>query len=631
MSENEGEAPQEAPRGAAAAAVLAAASRAKADEYLDTQIHLAHMQAERETREERLRDRSQFVRHISDLLKLAFEFVVALIVIAIAAALGAAVVSAINDRGAVVEAFSVPPDLESRGLTGEVVAGKVIDRLAALQNQTQSNRAGSSFVNNWGNDIKVQIPETGVSIGQIYRYLCQWLGHETHISGEIYRDDKGLAVTARVGAQSATLHGTDGKLDDLIGRAAEAVYRTTQPYRYAVYLSGQGRTAEADTIYRQLIATGSREDRAWSYIGLSAEYAAKADYAGARRVLLRAVAINPNLLLPYINIANNDGQLQHDEDQLAFTRKAVALEQRGPDRSMNAMDFSAHAIMDPANLALMLGDTPTALALTRKALARPDIGVYAVPLRQQVVVMCAALHDRGCVADALSEFPPDANPIVAVSRLAIAQQADFFLEDWHAAIDKAAKILPVLDGLGPIGKIVGDRAEKPGLALAYANVGDFRMAHTLIDPSPLDCVLCLRVRGRVAALAHDWAASERWYRRAIAAAPSVPVVYGDFGQSLLDKGDIDGAIAQFEAAMKRGPNQHDVLELYGEALIARNRSDLALDKFRAALPLAPKWGRLHLKYAQALLYTGHKDAAKAEFALAATLDLTPAERAQLPR
>ncbi|MEJ0043094.1 MAG: hypothetical protein WDM81_13190 [Rhizomicrobium sp.] len=52
-------------------------------------------------------------------MKLAFEFVVALIVVAIGTALAAAVWNAAHDNGLVIEAFSVPPDLANRGLTGE--------------------------------------------------------------------------------------------------------------------------------------------------------------------------------------------------------------------------------------------------------------------------------------------------------------------------------------------------------------------------------------------------------------------------------------------------------------------------------------------------------------------------------
>src|ERR1700761_3499832 len=138
------------------AVALSSASRERADEYLNAQTELTRLPVERETRDEKLRGWRQVVEHVSGLMKLVFDTAVALVVIVIVAAIGAALYSASHAKGLVIEAFSVPPDLAAKGLTGEVVAGKVLDRLSMLQATTQSNRAQSSYANNWGNDIKVQ-------------------------------------------------------------------------------------------------------------------------------------------------------------------------------------------------------------------------------------------------------------------------------------------------------------------------------------------------------------------------------------------------------------------------------------------------------------------------------------------
>ena len=89
-------------------------------------------------------------------------------------------------NGVVIEAFSVPPDLTQRGLTGQVLASQVEDRLNALQAATFSDRPAASYSNNWGHDIKVEIPETGVSVGELQRVLVAWLGHESRVSGEVF-------------------------------------------------------------------------------------------------------------------------------------------------------------------------------------------------------------------------------------------------------------------------------------------------------------------------------------------------------------------------------------------------------------------------------------------------------------
>ena len=72
----------------AAAIVLGAATREKADAYLEKQNELADLQIEDLKRENAIRHWSLRVHHISDVLKLGFEMAVAFIVIAIAIGFG---------------------------------------------------------------------------------------------------------------------------------------------------------------------------------------------------------------------------------------------------------------------------------------------------------------------------------------------------------------------------------------------------------------------------------------------------------------------------------------------------------------------------------------------------------------
>jgi hypothetical protein len=301
---------------------------AKAEAFLEEQTAVLRLQKEQMQEEADIHRWSLRIRHFSDVMKVAFELSVAFIVLALAVGIGAAIWNAARNKGVVIEAFSVSPDLAARGLTGEVIAAKLLDRLSSLQAQTNSNRAPSSYANNWGNDIKVQIPDTGVSIGEFNRYLRSWLGHETHISGEIYRTDSGIAVTARAGSDtSPTFQGKEADLDKLIQQAAEAVYRSTQPYRYAVYLDAHDRAADAKAIYEQLLVNGSAEDRAWAYVGLDNQLVTKGGFAGGTTDLRRSIAIEPQLLLAYENMTNNEGTLQHDEQALIASKQAVAVGQ----------------------------------------------------------------------------------------------------------------------------------------------------------------------------------------------------------------------------------------------------------------------------------------------------------------
>ena len=93
-------------------------------------------------------------------------------------------------------------------------------------------RAASSYANNWGNNLRVEIPETGISIGELARFLREWLGHETHVSGAVIRSATGVTITASAGSDAfPALTGAESDLDGLVQDMAEAIHLRTQPYR----------------------------------------------------------------------------------------------------------------------------------------------------------------------------------------------------------------------------------------------------------------------------------------------------------------------------------------------------------------------------------------------------------------
>jgi tetratricopeptide (TPR) repeat protein len=153
----------------------------------------------------------------------------------------------------------------------------------------------------------------------------------------------------------------------------------------------------------------------------------------------------------------------------------------------------------------------------------------------------------------------------------------------------------------------------------------------MVDRTPADCSLCLRMRGNIDAVENNWGGAAYWFGIAVKRAPSIPFAYTDWGAMLLHRGDYDAAIAKFTLANQKGPHFADPLEMWGEALMLKNRSDLALAKFEGANKYAPTWGRLHMKWGEALSYVGHKDEARAQYRIASTLDLSVADRAKLAR
>ncbi len=630
--------------GAFAALAFASASRDKADRYLDEQVIVARaqaevlrLQAEDLRREDKLRHWSLRVRHVSDVMKLTFELSVAAIVLAFAVLIGTAIWKAAHDHSLVIESFSVPADLAARGVTGEAVAAQLQDKLTAMQAATNSARPPDSYANNWGADIKVQIPDTGVSVGEFYRLLVSWFGSQTRISGEMYRTADGLAVATRAtGEAGDVVRGSEKDLDTLMQKAAETVYARTQPFRYAVYLvSGSQPDGVASLVLLQNLArTGSAQDRSWAYMGLSTreEYS---DPLHAPKTNALAIPLTPGFALPYQNIAGEEFWAGHDEAALAAARKAVALLAQG-DGEMSARASAISLPAGRAHVEEMIGDFPEALRQDAQCAMELDYAHIAESCRSDAAYDEARQHDRAVARGDWSSVPVPSNPVGAVQYRPFEVSVLYGLGDWNAVIRKTGEFeafLKTIEGTPPFSKIFApvtlSRQVWPYTAAALAHTGHMKDALALIGRTPLDCDLCVRMRGNIAALNHDWEGAAHWFAMVSARAPSIPFADTEWGTMLLAKGDLDGAIAKFESANKKGPHFADPLETWGEVLVAKNRSDLALAKFAEAAKYAPNWGRLHLKWGEALLWSGDKDGAQKQFATAAALDLTPSEKSEL--
>ena len=635
MEDDSGDRGQAPSAGAAALnAALANPGDPDAREYLRAQTRLADLQADDLLREDKLRHWSLRVRHISDVLKLGFELAVAFIGAAVAVGLGVIVWQAAHADGLVIESFNVPQDLADKGLTGQVIASKLLDRLTVMQNSTDSTRAASSFANDWTNDIKVEIPDTGVSLGQIVRFLDGWLGHQMHLSGEVYETPAGVALTVRMDNEPGqTFEGNATDLNGVVAKAAEAVYARAQPYRYSVFLSDQGRFAESAAALSRLAAAGPREERAWADVGLAILTSNRGDTGHARAYLADGRQANPDLPnLPAVLavIASLEG---HDEESfLAGISGYDALRGKGArEWSQDIIGASLESI--ESSMAWSKGDYAQAYA---KNVFAPGSGGNE-PIMSNSAALDIAMHDGSAARSAIAAL--DDLRSVPASADADSLRALWLMQqkDWRGAIAPLNASMAVARHREAASK--GWLSAKfylltnglPQLAYADAMSGDFGKADAIFKTLPQDCDICMRYRGKTEAARRNWPAAAHWFALVSARSPDIPFADTDWGQMLLQKGDPEGAIAKFESANKKGPRFADPLEMWGEALIAKNRSDLALAKFAEASKYAPNWGRLHLKWGEALWWSGDHDGARKQFAIATALDLTPSEKSELAR
>ena len=244
---------------AAVTLALGGASREKADAFLDDQRSLINVQKHHLLKQFSL---ALWEKRLGILLRVA----TVLFGMAILTGLSFLIWDASQSEGLLIEPFSVPPDMAARGVTGQAVASEVSDRIGELNGQISSQRAPKTFVNEWSaSDIKVEIPETGISFSELEHFLRGKLGHDVHVSGEVIRNVGGLKLTARAsGAGASTVTGPESDLDALVQTLAEKVFHLTQPYRYGVYLAGHGRQGEALAAMEDLARNGTPEDNPWA-------------------------------------------------------------------------------------------------------------------------------------------------------------------------------------------------------------------------------------------------------------------------------------------------------------------------------------------------------------------------------
>jgi hypothetical protein len=119
-----------------------------------------------------------------------------------------------------------------------------------------------------GRDIKLEIPETGISIAELETFLRAKLGNETRLSGDIIHTPTGLSISVRLGTGGiASVSGPESDYDALTQKLAEQVYGLTQPIRYGNYLLGHERTEEAMAVFEKMIRASSPLERALGYNG----------------------------------------------------------------------------------------------------------------------------------------------------------------------------------------------------------------------------------------------------------------------------------------------------------------------------------------------------------------------------
>jgi hypothetical protein len=235
----------------------------EASAYFRKQSHLIEVQTEH-LHEQRAVNLSLLkLKRFDERLKLGLRVFVILVATAIGVGAVMLVRDAVSSRRVVVDLIDAPPALVAHGITGKVIASGLLDELSRLQDATRGSFGARDLTGAWTGNIKLEVPETGVSLGEISRLLKERFGHDVHIDGDLIEAPAGgLALTVRgTRVPAKTFSGSATGLEKLTLVAAEYIYSKSQPARWANYLTVNNRNEEAITFCQAAVATADRVEQ----------------------------------------------------------------------------------------------------------------------------------------------------------------------------------------------------------------------------------------------------------------------------------------------------------------------------------------------------------------------------------
>ena len=198
--------------------------------------------------------------------------------------------------------------------------------------KSKSSRAVQSYANNWGNNIKVEIPETGVSIGELADFLREWLGHDTHITARFSAPGRHRRHGPHRRRGGATLYRHGKRPRRLMQKAAEHFLK--RPSLIAmpiIWTATMTRRGWRSALPRQpqctrLIAGDDTKERAWAWNGLGTIAANfHRDNRESATDYRKAIATVPDFTIGYFALGARDLALNRAESTIADYRTAIPL------------------------------------------------------------------------------------------------------------------------------------------------------------------------------------------------------------------------------------------------------------------------------------------------------------------
>jgi tetratricopeptide (TPR) repeat protein len=559
--------------------------------FLKKQTQLLEIQAEHLKDEHALRLAhlhhqlgEENVRRFGLRLRVGFQLFLVLAATVIGIGVAVMIHDAVTSRRVIIEPFHAPPGLAARGIDGTVVASGLLDQLSHLQDATRSSFAARNLTSAWTNDIRLSVPETGISISEVSRLLRDRFGHDVRIDGDLIETPNGgLALTVRGnGVPPKTFDGSATELEKLTVEAAEYVYSKSQPARWAAYLATEERYEEAIAFCRTAVASANPAERP----GILNSWAiAIQNTGGSNREALTlyraAVKLQPDYWVAHTNIMNSlmvdgdeEGAWRAGED---MRKAAGGRPGRAPENSYLNWDY------------LTWNLNPWLDATVANVEANAGVGTYVNIAGPIIADIQARLHDPEAAELAIKTTKEDPHdPTIAAMT--------HFVRGRLAA--EAGDLAGAASEMEAHGKSYADPAvssNNPGyncwIAPAEEAAGHPDKADALLKTAGT-FVDCYRFRADILDGRGDRMGAQKAYAEAVALAPDLPAAYYSWGVALAKHGDLSGAEARLKDANQRGPHWADPLKVWGDVLVKQGKAKEALAKYDEAIKYAPNWKQL---------------------------------------
>ena len=598
-----------APAARAAAEAFAAAVAAKISEndpevarktveFLSEQTQLLKAQKECLIDEHALRlahlrnqVRAENTRRLGLRVRIGLHAVIALVAIGIAIGATIMIHDAVGSRSVVIDVFDIAPNVAAQVPSGKIVAAGLLDVLTRIQAATRSGAEHRSLSSAWTNDIAIDVPETGISIGQLERTMKARFGHDQHIDGDLAQSEGGdLALTVRgTGILPKTFIGEARHLDKLLTQAGEYAYGQSQPGLFAAYLANNDRNDEAIRFSQTAYARAASSERPY-VLNYWANAIAGRGADGAMREALplyrEALRRKPDYWTAYNNIMYALNGLGDEEGLVRVSEQLVLAAGgrpgRAPEHEYQNYDRTVWDL--PAERAEAIADVESHSGIGTTGSAG---GAENLQIAQYEVQM----HDVEAATLRLNTTPVDAKYVPDVAqatfvRALLAEERndpEAAAREWDAYVEAYAN--PSV------------RTNDPHTicfaAPSYEKTGQSAKAEAALNAvGALTLVDCYRFRGDILDLRGDWPNAQAWYAKAVKLAPSIPSGYYSWGMALVRHGNLEAAAEKFNGAHRLGPHWADPLKAWGDVLMKQGQAKKAIEKYNEALKYTPNWTAL---------------------------------------